>query len=76
MCLHPVGVSMRLIPNWRWALWRLWSVRVSIAAALNGAAMGLMAFMGVIPPWWFFGLSVALPVLAIVVRAIKQPKLD
>ena len=67
---------MRLIPNWRYAIWRLWSVRVSIAAALVGLAAGLFAYMDEIPPLWFLCLQVALPVAAIIVRAIKQPKLD
>jgi hypothetical protein len=65
---------MRLIP-FR-VLWAFWSVKAMLAAALVGLAAGLFAYMDEIPPLWFLVLQVALPVAAIIVRAIKQPKLD
>jgi hypothetical protein len=65
---------MKLIPQR--ILWAFWSVRVTVATALVGLAAGLFAYMDEIPPVWFLILQVALPVLAIVVRAIKQPRLD
>lgn len=67
---------MTLLPNWRRVWWRLWSVRIMLATVLNGLAMGIFAFVDVLPPWEFLALSVALPAAGIAVRMIKQPRLD
>lgn len=64
------------IPGWKQIRWKLWSVRVMLATALVGLAAGLYSFMEAIPPWWFLCLQVGLPVAAIYVRGIKQPRLD
>ncbi|NGX98179.1 MAG: hypothetical protein G4V63_24135, partial [Candidatus Afipia apatlaquensis] len=49
---------MRLIDN-AWAQFkRLWSIRIGLFfGALNGAMLGLAAFVYVMPPIWFLVLN-------------------
>lgn len=62
----------KLIPDWRSAL-RFHSVRLAIlGSVLNGAIVGLAAFVDRINPWWFLGLNVAGYAAIGVVRLIKQ----
>jgi hypothetical protein len=52
---------------------RLWTVRLSIFfGVLNGAALGLAAFVDVFNPWLFMGLNVVVYGVIAVVRLIKQ----
>jgi len=72
---------MRLIDAWHehgfWILWRLWSLRMAIFwAGLNGAVLGLSAFVGIIDPWWFLALNTVGYALIAVARVTKQPGLE
>jgi hypothetical protein len=52
---------------------RLWSVQASLFfAMLNGAVLGLAAFVNTIDPWTFLYLNVAGYVLIALLRLIKQ----
>lgn len=65
---------MKLIPNWRAELRRLWSIRVGLFfGALNGAMLGLAAFINVIPPTWFLALNTLGWAVLIGARLLKQP---
>ncbi len=65
---------MRLIPNWKTELHRLWSSRLAIyLGILNGLALGIAALVDVINPWLFIGINVLAYVAIAVVRIIKQP---
>lgn len=65
---------VRLIPRWRTELTRLWSIRVGLFfGALNGAMLGLAAFVYVIPPVWFLVLNTVGWAVLIGARLLKQP---
>lgn len=70
-------MSIRFIPNvWAEAK-RLWSIRVGLLfGALNGAMLGLVAFAGVIDPWWFLILNIVGWMVLIGARLTKQPGAD
>jgi|KBSSwiStaDraftv2_1062776.scaffolds.fasta_scaffold952272_2 hypothetical protein len=65
---------MRLIDNWRSELGRLWSIRIGLFfGALNGAMLGLAAFVYVMPPVWFLILNTLGWAVLIGARLLKQP---
>jgi hypothetical protein len=66
--------KQRLIDEpWK-AFHRLWSIRVALFfAALNGAVLGLAAFVDVFNPWLFMALNVLGYTLLIGARLLKQP---
>ncbi len=68
---------MRLIED-AWAAFnRLWSIRVALFfAALNGAVLGLAAFVDVFNPWLFMGLNTLGYMVLIGARLLKQPGAD
>lgn len=68
---------MRLIDD-AWAQFkRLWSIRVGLFfGALNGAMLGLAAFVYVIPPTWFLILNTIGWAILIGARLLKQPGAD
>jgi hypothetical protein len=62
------------IETWRTDLKQLWSIRWAFFfAALNGAVLGLAAFVDVINPWLFLALNIAGYTIVIVARVLKQP---
>lgn len=64
---------MRLIGDWQKRVPRLWSVQVAVfLAVLNGAVLGLAAFVDVLNPWWFLGLNVAGYAAIALARALLQ----
>lgn len=64
---------MRLIDDAAKKATRLWSIQIAIFfGLLNGAALGLAAFVDVFNPWLFMGLNIVVYVLIAVVRLIKQ----
>ena len=64
---------MRLIDDAAKKATRLWSIQISIFFGLvNGAAMGLAAFVDVFNPWLFMGLNIFVYGLIAIVRLIKQ----
>ncbi len=66
---------MRLIPNWKTELHRLWSARLAIyLSILNGLALGLAALIDVVKPWIFIALNVVAYAAIAVLRIIKQPE--
>ncbi len=68
---------MRLIDD-AWAQFkRLWSIRVGLFfGALNGAMLGLAAFVYVMPPVWFLVLNTVGWAVLIGARLLKQPGAD
>lgn len=65
---------MTLIDDWRREFRRLWSIRVALFfGALNGAVLGLAAFVDVINPWTFLILNVVGYAVIAVARLLKQP---
>lgn len=68
---------MRLIDN-AWAQFkRLWSIRIGLFfGALNGAMLGLAAFVYVMPPIWFLVLNTIGWAILIGARLLKQPGAD
>jgi hypothetical protein len=65
--------GLRLIPNARKEMHRLWSIRVALfLGVLNGAVLGLAAFMDVFNPWLFMGLNVFGYGLLASIRLVKQ----
>ncbi len=66
---------MRMIPNWRTELHRLWSSRLAIyLGVLNGLALGIAALVDWLNPWLFIGLNVLTYAAIAVLRIIKQPE--
>jgi hypothetical protein len=64
---------MHLIPNVRADIHRLWTIRVALFfGVLNGAVLGLAAFVDVFNPWLFMGLNVFGYALLASVRLLKQ----
>jgi hypothetical protein len=64
--------GIKLIDDWRKA-GRLHSVRLTLLlAVLNGAVLGLAAFVDIINPWLFIGLNIAGYFAIALVRLIKQ----
>jgi hypothetical protein len=64
---------MRLIDNAAREVHRLWTVRISLFfGVLNGASLGLAAFVDVFNPWLFMALNVAVYGLIAVARLVKQ----
>lgn len=62
------------IPHWRTQLTRLWSIRIGLLfGALNGAMLGLAAFVYVMPPVWFLALNTMGWAVLIGARLLKQP---
>lgn len=65
--------GLTLIARWRQEISRLWSIRVALfLALLNGAVLGLAAFVDVVNPWTFLVLNVVGYVAIAVVRLLKQ----
>jgi hypothetical protein len=63
-----------LIANWKRELRRLWSIRMALFfGALNGAVLGLAAFIDIINPWTFLVLNVLGYAAIAVARLLKQP---
>lgn len=68
---------MRLIDGWQTEIHRLWSIRLALFfGALNGAVLGLAAFVNVFNPWLFLALNTAGYVVLIGARVLKQPGAD
>ena len=68
---------MRLIDDPAAQFKRLWSIRVGLFfGALNGAMLGLAAFVYVIPPVWFLVLNTIGWAVLIGARLLKQPGAD
>lgn len=66
---------MRVVDDWHRVLRRTWSVRCSVyLALLNGAVLGLAAFVDVLNPWWFLGLNIAGYGAIALLRILKQPE--
>ncbi len=62
------------IEDWFTHLHRLWSIRIALFfAALNGAVLGLAAFVNVFNPWLFMGLNTVGYCVLIGARLLKQP---
>lgn len=62
-----------LIGDWKSRVPKMWSVQVAVLMAiLNGAVLGLAAFVDVINPWWFLGLNVAGYAIVALARALLQ----
>lgn len=72
---------MRPIPQvkkygWVGALWKIWSARwLVILTIMNGAMVGLAAFIDVVPPHWFLMLNIVGPLLILGLRMTKQEEL-
>lgn len=67
------NIEMKLIENWRSEIRRLWSIRAAlILAALNGAVLGLAAFVDIINPWLFLILNVLGYAAIAIFRLLKQ----
>lgn len=71
-------MKFHLIEDWKAELHRLWSVRAALFMfVLTGLVLGLSAFVEVLNPWLFLGLSCAGYGLIGFLRLVKQvPKAD
>ena len=68
---------MEPIDNWKAEFKRLWSIRTAlIFAGLNGAVLGLAAFVDVFNPWVFLVLNTVGYMILIGARLLKQPGAD
>lgn len=66
---------MTPIPGWRKLWWRLWSVKLSLLAALlSGLEVAFAVYVNGQPPV-FAAVAMILSVSAAVARCIAQPKL-
>jgi hypothetical protein len=64
---------VKLIDNANKEFHRLWSIRVAIFfGALNGAVLGLAAFVDVFNPWFFLALNMLGYGLLALARLLKQ----
>jgi hypothetical protein len=73
----PSAPQVRLIDNWRAEAKRLWSIRVGLFfGALNGAMLGLAAFVNTIDPIWFLILNILGWTILVGARLLKQPGAD
>jgi hypothetical protein len=69
--------AVKLIDEWRRDILRLWSIRAALFwGALNGALLGLAAFIDAIDPYWFLILNIAGYATVAAARILKQPGAD
>lgn len=68
---------LRLIPNWRSEIRRLWSLRFAgLVGALSGVILVWPALAESIPFWAYAAGGVTASVLFYVLRLVKQPGVD
>ena len=68
-----MSARLEFIDNARKEIHRLWTVRIAMFFfVLNGAVVGLAAFVDVFNPWLFMGLNIAGYALIGVMRLLKQ----
>jgi hypothetical protein len=73
-CRGGRGDPVKLIDGWRRELLRLWSIRTALFfGALNGALLGLAAFIDAIDPYWFLILNIVGYATVAGARILKQP---
>lgn len=67
----------RLIPNWRKVLRGAWSVLLSLlVGAISGLYAAWPAFQEAVPLVWYASGAVAMSVVIVIARLVKQPGIE
>jgi hypothetical protein len=70
---NPPKETVQLIPEWKWALQKAWSIRLAvISAALSAAELALPMLTPVYPGKYLIVASAIVAVAAAVARVVAQ----